>query len=223
MIEVWRVDVRRAPSDLARLLSADEAARAGRFRFDRDRRSFVTTRALLRTLAASYLDVAPEEVVFTYGGKGKPAVTGLSFNVSHAGDVALAAFARSGRVGVDVEMMRPDVEMLALARRFFTPTETAALERLSGDDLVRGFYRCWTCKEAFVKAVGEGLSFDLDRVEVAVYPEPPELTTLDGRAEAALGWTLREVDAGSGYAGAVVADSPGAEVVVREWEGTVLA
>ena len=221
MIDVWRIDV-RAADDLARLLSPDEAERAARFRFERDRRSFVTTRGALRTLIGSYIGAAPESVELTYGANGKPEVEGLSFNVSHAGDVALAAFG-PGRIGVDVEEMRPDVEMRALARRFFTRAENEALARLSGDELVRGFYGCWTCKEAFVKAMGEGLSFELDRVEVAVHPEPAGVLSVDGDAAGAAHWTMEAVEAGPGYAAAVAVDSPGAEVVVRDWPASVAA
>ena len=221
MIDVWRIDV-RAGDDLAHLLSPDEAERAARFRFERDRRSFVTTRGALRTLIGSYMGAAPESVEFAYGANGKPEVEGLSFNVSHACDVALAAFG-PGRVGVDVEEMRPDVEMRALARRFFTRAENDALGRLSGDELVRGFYGCWTCKEAFVKAVGEGLSFELDRVEVAVYPEPAGVLSVDGEVAHAARWTMVAVDAGPGYAAAVAVDSPGAGVVVRDWPASVAA
>lgn len=221
MIDVWRIDVRRARGDFAALLSPDESERAARFRFERDRQSFVATRGVLRTLAGSYLGIAPQEVVFSYPDKGKPAVTGLSFNVSHAGDVALAAFASTGRVGVDVEEMRPDVEMRALARRFFTASENAALDQLTGDDLVRGLYGCWTCKEAFVKAVGEGLSYDLERVEVAVYPSPPAIVSVDGCTPAE--WTAQAIDCGEGYTGAVVTDDPRAELVVREWPSSEAA
>lgn len=223
MIDVWRIDVRRPGRDLERLLSPDEAERARRFRFDRDRQAFVVTRGVLRTLIGSHLGVAPEEVAFGYGAHGKPEVGGVSFNVSHAGDVAVAAFAPSGRVGVDVEEMRPDVEMRALARRFFTRTENDALDRLQGDELVRGFYGCWTSKEAFVKAVGEGLSFRLDRVEVAVFPAPARIVSLDGDERAAERWTLRAVDAGPGYAAAVAADVPGAGVRVRGWPESAAA
>ncbi|MDQ4125292.1 MAG: 4'-phosphopantetheinyl transferase superfamily protein [Actinomycetota bacterium] len=221
MTEVWRVDV-RAGDDLTGLLSPDEAERAARFRFEPDRRSFVATRGVLRTVVGSHLGIAPGEVVFRYGAKGKPFVEGVSFNVSHAGDVALVAVG-SGRIGVDVEVMRPDVEMRALARRFFTRSESEALARLEGDDLVRGFYGCWTSKEAFVKAVGEGLSFELDRVEVAVAPSPPGILSVDGDAAAGARWTLVAVDAGAGYAGAVAVDSPGARVVVRDWPASVPA
>ena len=219
MTDVWRIDV-RGGGDLAGLLSPDESDRAARFRFDRDRDAFVTTRGALRTLIGSYLGIPPESVAFAYGRKGKPEVEGLSFNVSHAGDVALAAFG-AGRVGVDVEAMRPGVEVRALARRFFTRAENEALERLSGEDLLRGFYGCWTCKEAFVKAVGEGLSFELDRVEVAVHPAAPGIVSVDRRPNDV--WTLTEVECGPGYAAAVVTDRPGDEVVVRDWQAGVPA
>ncbi len=215
-VDVWRIEVRHPAGDLARLLSPDEAERAARFRFERDRDSFVTARARLRTLAGSYLGIAPEDVVFAYGDQGKPELSGLSFNVSHAGDVALAAFAPSGRIGVDVEVMRADVEMRSLARRFFTDAENAALAALTDDDLVRGFYGCWTQKEAFVKAVGEGLSFELDRVEVAVPPAVARVRSLDGDEDAGARWTMTAIDCGDGYAAAVAIDEPDAEIVVRD-------
>jgi 4'-phosphopantetheinyl transferase len=219
-VEVWRVGVRGAARDVAGLLSPDEAERAARFRFEPDREAFVATRGALRTLVGARLGIAPAHVAFGYGPHGKPEVEGVSFNVSHAGDVAVVALAGSHRVGVDVEVMRPDVEMRALARRFFTAAENDALAALSGRDLVRGFYGCWTCKEAFVKAVGEGLSFELDRVETAVRAG---LVSIDGDARAADRWTLTAIDCGRGYAGAVAVDVPGAEVVVRDWRGSAAA
>lgn len=219
-MDVWRIPV-GPPGDLARLLSPDEAERAAGFRFDRGRDGFVTARAALRTLIGSYAGIAPEDVVFGYGPNGKPEVEGLSFNVSHAGDWALVALAPGGRVGVDVEAMRSDVEVRALSRRFFTPSENEALARLSGDDLLRGFYGCWTMKEAFVKATGEGLSFGLGRVEVAVPPAPAGLVSLDGDAGAAAQWTAVAIDVATGHAAAVVIDVPGTEVVVREWSASV--
>lgn len=222
MIEVWRVDLRAGGEDAARLLSPDEAERAARFGSERARRAFVTTRGALRTLIGSYLGAGPETVTFEYGPNGKPEVPGVSFSVSHAGDVALVALG-SGRIGVDVEEMRGDVAMRALARRFFTGAENDALTRLSGDDLVRGFYGCWTSKEAFVKAVGQGMSFGLDRVEVAVFPEPAALRSIDGDEDAARSWTLRAVDVTPGHLAAVAVDSPGVEVAVRDWPASVAA
>ena len=225
MTDVWRIDVRGAGEDLEHLLSADEVERAARFASVSARATFVTTRAALRTLAGSYLGVAPEAVAFSYGPQGKPEVEGLSFNVSHAGDVALAAFGsgEARRIGVDVELLRPEAPMRALARRFFTSAENEALEQLSGEELVRGFYGCWACKEAFVKAMGEGLSFGVGRVEVAVYPAPAGIVSVDGDEGAAAQWTLHEVDAGPGYAAAVAVDAPGEDVVVRDWPASVAA
>jgi 4'-phosphopantetheinyl transferase len=162
-------------------------------------------------------------VAFRYGEHGKPETPGLSFNVSHAGDVALIAFAGSGRVGVDVEAMRPGVEMRALARRFFTASENAALGRLPEAELAAGFYGCWTQKEAFVKAVGEGLSFELDRVEVAVRPAAAGVLSVDGDAAAGAGWSMAEVHCGPAYAAAVAVDVPGSDVVVHEWRGSAAA
>ena len=222
-LHVWRIEVRQ-PRDVLRelraLLTPDEEERAERFRFDRDRDSFVCTRAALRTLAGSYLAVAPRDVSFSYADKGKPGLPGISFNVSHAGDVALAAFARSGRVGVDVEQMRPGADLRGLARRFFSPGENARLECLDGDAFVTGFYRCWTRKEAFVKALGEGLSFDLDRVEVSVGADARLLSVDRAEAES---WWIADVSPRDGYAGAVVADLQDAELTVREWPGFVTA
>ncbi|MDQ3913986.1 MAG: 4'-phosphopantetheinyl transferase superfamily protein [Actinomycetota bacterium] len=220
-LHVWRIEVRQ-PRDVLRelraLLTPDEEERAERFRFDRDRDSFVCTRAALRMLAGSYLGMAPQDVSFSYAGKGKPGLPGISFNVSHAGDVALAAFARSGRVGVDVEEMRPGTDLRALARRFFSPGENAGLERLDGDAFVTGFYRCWTRKEAFVKALGEGLSFDLGRVEVSTGPDA-RVVSVDGDEGAGSLWSIADISPRDGYAGAVVADVAAADVVLRDWPG----
>lgn len=222
MIDLWRVDVRTVAGDAGELLAPDEIERAGGFRSASARRAYVATRSVLRTLAGSRLGIAPNEVKLEYGANGKPEVQGLSTSVSHAGDVALIALG-SGRIGVDVEAVRPDVAMRALARRFFTGAENEALARLSGDELVRGFYGCWTGKEAFVKALGQGLSFGLGRVEVAVHPEPLALLAIDGDAEAARSWTMRAVDVGPGYCAAVTVDVPDADVAVHEWTASVPA
>jgi 4'-phosphopantetheinyl transferase len=216
-VHVWRIDVRRSEEVMRRLratLTRDEEERAARFRFDRDRGSFECTRGALRILTGAYLGIDPADVRFDYDAKGKPSTKGLSFNVSHAGDLAVAAFARCGRVGVDVEVMDAAVELRTLARRFFSEPENAVLEELEGDALVRGFYACWTRKEAFVKAVGEGVSL-LERVEVAVHG-PARVLSVDGDVGAAAGWSMADLAAGEGYAGAVVAD--GADVAVELWD-----
>ena len=207
---------------MRRLLTPDEEDRAARYRFDRDRHAFECTRAALRTLAGRYSGLAPAEVRFSYGSKGKPGTTGISFNASSSGDVALAAFSSSGLVGVDVEAMRPDVSVRALARRFFSVPENEALEGLAEQDLVAGFYRCWTRKEAFVKALGEGLSFDLGRVEVSTGGSA-RVVSIDGDRAAAERWSMRDLAPRPGYAGVVAVDSPDAEVSLWDWPGLEVA
>lgn len=214
--------MREVSTSLAHVLSPEEAERARGFRFERAREAFVAAHSALRAVLGAHTGVAPEDVAFRYGPQGKPEIDGASFNVSHAGDVALVAVGE-GRIGVDVEEMRPGVEMRALARRFFTPAENAALDALPDDELVRGFYGCWTQKEAFVKAVGEGVSFGLGRVEVAVHPARAGLVSLDGDAGAAAHWTLAAVDVGAGYAAAIAVDAPGVRPVVREWNASAAA
>ncbi|HEV2755139.1 MAG TPA: 4'-phosphopantetheinyl transferase superfamily protein [Actinomycetota bacterium] len=218
-VHVWRIDVRQPAGvlrDLRSSLSRDEEERAARYRFDRERDSFVCTRAALRSLAGAYLDLAPRAVAFTYDAKGKPGLGGLSFNVSHSGDVGLAAFAPSAPVGVDVEEMRRERDLRGLAQRFFAPGENAALQALDGDALVTGFYRCWTRKEAFVKAVGEGVSYELARFEVSVGADA-RIVSVDGDEGAAGDWWMADVPMGPRYAGAVVAGARVDELVVRDW------
>ena len=220
-LHVWKIDVRRPPGvvrELRALLSPDEEERAARYRVDGARDAFVCTRAAVRSLTASYLGIDAREVEFVTAPKGKPGVAGVSFNVSHSGGVAVAAFAPSGDVGVDVEEMRRDRDLRGLAHRFFAPAESAELDLLAGEALVTGFYRCWTRKEAFVKAVGEGVSFDLRRVVVSAEPEA-RILSIDGDEAAAASWWAADVSPRPGYAAAVVAAGAVSDLSVRDWSG----
>jgi 4'-phosphopantetheinyl transferase len=167
-LHVWAV--RLGVADYARsvaILDATEQARAARFRFEPDRVRFAVARATLRERLAGYLGVAPGTVAFGVAPKGKPFLaapesTDLQFNVSHSGDVALLGFARGFPVGVDVERCRPDVAVLDLAQRFFAPAEADAVRAASPEARLEVFYRCWSRKEAVLKATGEGLALALD-------------------------------------------------------------
>ena len=153
------------------LLSDDERRRAARFRFVDDRTRFVVARGSLRAILSRYGAGPPDQLTLLTGSHGKPMLpppSPLHFNVSHSGSVGLVAVALGREVGVDVEQIRPLRSLRAIARRFFAPAEVAALERLAPSDFVAGFYRCWTRKEAYVKARGLGLSLPLEGFEVAV-------------------------------------------------------
>lgn len=189
------------------LLSDEEKARALRFRVERPRSDFVLTRATLRLLLAHYSGSTPHEVHFRYGAQGKPVLEGdssLGFNASHTDGLALMAFGKQRAIGVDVENVNRETEARRLAERFFSEREQQALKPLRGDELQAAFFRCWTRKEAFIKAKGDGLSLPLHQFDVSIVagdrdallatrPDPGEVSR----------WTISEVSPGSGYMAAV--------------------
>lgn len=196
VVDVVTADLDREVSD-GRALSPDERARASRFRFERDRRRFVAGRSVLRRELAERLDCTPSEVAFRYGPYGKPAVADgdVVFNVSHSGSAALFAFAAAGELGVDVELLahgRPDDD--GVAERFFSPAEVETLRRQPAAARSETFLRCWTRKEAFVKARGEGLSLPLHDFDVELAPErAPALLRTAWSSDEPREWTIQDL------------------------------
>ena len=198
---------------LAALLAPDERQRAGRFVYDRDRRAYVAARGRLREILGRYLGRAPERVHFEYGARGKPELRGdtsIQFNVSHSGAWAVIAVARGRRVGVDVEAVRPLADADLVADRWFSAREAAAYQALPVEARTEAFFACWTRKEAFIKALGDGLSYPLDAFDVPVRPGTPAalLATRDPTVSAA-DWSLVDVPAPSGYLAAVAVEGAG--------------
>jgi 4'-phosphopantetheinyl transferase len=195
------------------ILSDDEAERAERFHFERDRNRFIAARGTLRNILSRYLSCAPSEIRFVYQSGGKPelvpAVSGmgeLRFNLSHSANAALYAISRGREIGVDIELIRPDVPWEEIATAFFAPGEIAKLKALPENSRTVGFFNCWTRKEAYVKARGEGLSVRLDKFEVSVAPsEPPTLLRGPNPGEVER-WSLVEVPLGDSFAGAVAVE-----------------
>jgi 4'-phosphopantetheinyl transferase len=227
-IHAWRVDLSSASSrrvkGLRHILAEDERRRADGFCFEEDRERFVVARGVLRSLLGSYLDLEPGRLNFRYGSHGKPALaegTGgdtLRFNVSHSRGLALFALTRNREVGIDVEYVRSDLELEEIAGRYFSPQEAAALRSLPTDARTEAFFACWTRKEAYLKARGEGLSIALDGFSVSLVPGEPAvvLNTQEGPSEAAR-WALRELRPGPGYVAALAAEGHGWRLVCRHW------
>ena len=220
-LHVWRVSVDRSPDELDRLattLDEDELARAQRFRFEMDRRHFIARRGILREILAAYLNRRAAELRYRLGSHGKPLLEedsspAVRFNLSHSADLALVAVARGCDVGVDVERVVPERADRKVARRFFAEGEIEALERLDDHDFVEAFFRCWTRKEAYIKARGEGLSFPLRQFEVSLgSDEPARIVRVEGDDEEARRWSMLAVHPGAGYAGAVVMEGSPAAV-----------
>lgn len=202
-------------------LSPDEIVRSQRFRFDRDRMRFIVRRATLRALLGSYIGAEPDAIAFTYGARGKPVLGPpfdagiIDFNMSHSNGLGLFAFTRERQIGVDVEAIRALDDADIIARRFFTAPENAALNSVVTSQRADAFYNCWTRKEAFVKATGEGLQRPLDSFVVSLVPGEPArlLSSADGDVDA---WSLQSVTPAPGFVGAVAAR--GADWTLRCWQ-----
>ena len=188
-----------------RTLSPDERERADRFRFAYLRESFIVARGALRVLLGRYLGLSPADIQFTYNGKGKPALaapSGLCFNASHSGGLALFAFTPNCEIGVDVEQIRPLPDMQNIANRFFCSAEASELATLSANQRTSAFFLCWTRKEAYIKAIGEGLFEPLDGFRVTLQPsQPARFMHLPHDALGA--WKLHNLHVVPGYAAAL--------------------
>jgi 4'-phosphopantetheinyl transferase len=226
-VHVWRTTLDQTPSQTQRFLdtlAADEQARARRFYFARDREHFIVARGVLRAILGCYLDRAPECLSFCYGLRGKPALVGdsdedaIRFSVSHSHGVALYAITRGREVGIDLERIRFDLAVVEIAERFFSRREVAMLRSLPIELQRQAFFRCWTGKEAYIKARGEGLSLSLDQFDLS--PAPGETDAVLGThrdPSEASDWSLRELAAGSGYAAAVVVEGCGWRLACWHW------
>lgn len=212
---------------LGRALSLDERQRAERFRFDRHRRRYVVGRGALRALLAGYLGTRPELVAFGYGPRGKPFLAappagtpeGLFFNLSNSDELALVGFVRGTEIGVDVEFLKPMPDLEQIAERFFSESERLVLRRLPEHQKREAFFNCWTRKEAYLKAVGEGLAAPLDSFDVTLAPgEPPRMLTLRGDAERAARWFYRDFRPAQEFIGALAIE--GGHWQVRTWTFT---
>ena len=215
-VHLWTACLEQPPQRLGLLeqtLCAEERERADRFRFERDRSHFIAGRGLLRMLLAGYLGSEPQQIEFRYADNGKPelvqdsAGVDLRFNCTHSQQLALYAIADGRRIGVDVEALRDLPDADEIARFCFSARENARLRSLSPEQKRQAFFNGWTRKEAYLKAVGEGLRRPLDRVEVTLAPaESAALLSVDGDRQAASRWSLEAPSVGPCYAAALVVE-----------------
>ncbi len=177
-IAIWQVPLDDEAANVAELegdLSKDERVRASRFYFPRDRNRFIVARGTLRRLLARYLDMPAGELRFRYGPQGKPAIetsdsSPINFNVSHTSGLALFGFSSGRTIGIDLERIRCDFRVEEIAKRYFSDSEVKQLLALSQDARAEAFFLCWTRKEAYIKARGEGLHMELNSFDVTLTP-----------------------------------------------------
>lgn len=208
------------PQRLARctaLLDEDETRRAARFLRQADRDRFIASHAALRVVLGHVLDLPPGALEFGREETGRPHLTapsdtGLDFNLSHSGEIALVGLTREGRIGVDVEIRRPLPDALRIARAHFAPDEARALEALPVLEREAAFFSLWTRKEAVVKALGAGLSQPLSSFSVSVPPQPPQMLRMAGGTRS---WSLASLDLGPGAFATVAIAAPDLAIARR--------
>lgn len=244
-VHLWTIPVGHGSGDLmeaSAVLDAEEIDRARRFSSAELRTRYLDAHVAVRRILARYLGVLPEEIRFTRTGTQKPLVVGadLAFNVSHSGGLAVCAVAERGdisererfariqgtrriaralgRIGVDIEAIRPVEDADGIVKRFFAPAEAAEYERCKGESRRAAFFQLWTHKESFVKATGEGLYRPLDSFAVvaALGGDSTRLRT-SGAADRSARWCLHAFTPAPGYAGALALDQQVASINLLQW------
>src|SRR6476469_1957072 len=228
-IDVWRVSLAQTESCLQSLqetLSTDERTKADRFRFPKDRSQFIVSRAALRAILSRYLNINSHILRFDYNPYGKPSLIAaqggntLRFNVSHSGNMALIAITKNRDIGVDIEGINPNFPCLEIAEKFFSTLENSVLRSLPEHLQPRAFFTCWTRKEAYIKAVGKGLSIPLNQFDVTLAPgEPAALLNVEDNPEEASRWSLMELIPSSDMVAAVVVAGDCSKLHCWQWTG----
>ena len=211
---------------LGSVLNASEWARACRFLSEQHRRGYVAARGQLRCLLSHYLPLTPEAIVFTVGEHGKPRLAdtepdqGVVFNLSHSGSQLLIAVGRDSVLGVDIEAWRDISNLAGMVDRCFAPTEQLYWSSLAAGSRTAAFYAFWTRKEAFVKAVGRGISLGLEHCVIGLEPSVHFISLPYGFGDPCE-WRLLDIDVGGGVSAALAMRPAGRDVLygelTRQW------
>jgi 4'-phosphopantetheinyl transferase len=215
-VHIWCVSLDKCASQFQELLqkiSIDERLRAERYHFEIDRKRFIISRGILRIIIGCYLGIEASQMRFCYGQYGKPALAEtfgkgrLYFNLSRSGGLALYAFSRDSEVGVDIERIRYISGMNQIVDRYFSEKEKFFFHRLPMSKKKKAFFNCWTRKEAFIKAIGNGLYQPLHTFDVSLSPgDPAKLLSVEGDSRKASRWHLKDLTPCNGFAAACAAE-----------------
>ena len=223
---VWRASLdqdAKVIANLAALLSQDEYQRAARYYRPIDRDRFIAGRGILRRIISAYLAISPAELQFTYNEYGKPALSdgqndrALNFNLSHSAELALYAVTRGRAVGIDIEYIREDFATLEIAEHFFSKDEVQSLKATPTGRRAEAFFNCWSRKEAYIKAIGMGVSFPLDGFTVSLAPnDAPALLKVVGDDGEPGRWQMHDLKAGEGYAASLIVENH--PIILKQWQ-----
>lgn len=223
-IHIWKTALRQPQAvvkEFESWLSPDELQRAGCFVLEGLRRNFVVARGMLRVLLSRYLQCSPGQIHLAYGPFGKPEVVAgselsrrLQFNLAHSHELAVFAFTLDDPVGIDLEWMPANMDVLKIASRFFSTSEKTALSSLSAEDQPAAFFQIWTSKEAFIKAIGEGFRYPLESFSVSMNPGQGKIANLQGEM---IGWMTHAFSPQAGYAAALAVQT--SQPCLQFWSG----
>jgi 4'-phosphopantetheinyl transferase len=205
-IHVWRILVTDFIPQLNQywqLLNTTEQQQAKKFIQIKHQNRFIIIHGILRRIISNYLNINPHNINFTNNEFGKPSLSfheSLNFNISHSNDVALLAFTKNNTIGIDVEFNKKNIEIFEIANKFFTPEEANSINNLPIELQLEHFFTYWTCKEAFIKAIGKGLSyslknFNIDIDNLKIHTEDPEYKNSN--------WSLLKLDTFPNYSAAI--------------------
>jgi 4'-phosphopantetheinyl transferase len=223
-VHVWTIALpgsSQAAASFRPILGAEERDRAARFHRAADRDRYEAAHGALRLILAGYVAADPAALRFASGSHGKPALEreagwpDLRFNLSHSGALAAVAVTKAREIGVDIERIEPDRAIMDIAVRFFSPLEVGTLQGLAEADRARGFFACWTRKEAYVKARGAGLSLPLDGFDVSLAPGESAALLCSRVDPGDLDrWSLHDVDVDEGYIAALAVENVGIPITI---------
>lgn len=223
VVDVWllRLDTENI-AVFGNVISADEQARAERFRFEPDRKRFIAARSFLRIILGKYLHINPRQICFQYNKYGKPSVGGkhnekIKFNLSHSGNLALFAVTEAREIGVDIERIKTSFVEETMALDCLTEQEIKHFQRLSGTDRDLFFFTCWTRKEAYLKACGKGLSLAANKIETLSLSEFSTDYFGNNTESRQIRWSIMQIPSISGYAAALAVEGGGRQQL-RFWQ-----
>ena len=206
-------------------LAEVERLRAKTFRFKQHQNRFIAGRGLLRLILSQYLQIESDRVEFQYNAQGKPNLSstfessGIHFNLTHSEGIALLAVTRIGPVGIDVERIRMINDAKELVNRFFSESESDSFQNLGLNEKRIAFFNLWTCKEAFLKATGEGITQLLNQVEVSFRPgKPARLIAVSGDSERASLWSVHNLSPAPDFAAAVAIQAENVRLRCWKWD-----
>jgi len=221
-VHIYRIDISEHTGSLPQLkkfLSGDEIKKADRFKFTKDSQSYIISRSFLRNILSENTNIKPAEIKFSYTETGKPFIeySKIHFNLSHSGDRCIIAVSMTAETGVDIEKVRDSEDLIKVAGRYFSETEIIYLKKFQGKEVTDNFFRIWTLKEAFIKAIGEGLSFPLKDFSVTDRTgNIPVLSFNNASAHSEKNWSLQILENESGYVSSLAINSDNVNIIYKK-------